>query len=491
MRYFGNKRVKANRVARIGTYGLLLGLVAVGSWAIFAARPAEPRRPNIVIVLTDQWRAQDVGYAGNRQVRTPQLDSLAAESVNFRLAVSNLSVCAPARASLLTGQYPLRHGVFYNDRPLPTEAVTLGDVCKAAGYQTGYIGKWHLNGSLDSTFHESRNSPIPAERRQGFDFWKVFECTHDYNRSPYFNEANVRFLWKGYDAFDQTKTAVEYIEQHAANPFLLVVSYGPPHDPYQTAPKEYRQLYADVAIALRPNVPDSLRVEAQRTLKGYYAHMTALDRCVGELQAALRKTGVEDNTIFVFTSDHGDMIYSQGEINKQKPWDESIRIPFLLKYPRELGREARTLDAPFGVPDIMPTLLSLAKVDVPRSVEGKDFMPYVAGKKKAKPLEGTLLLCPVPFHQWNYAAGGKEYRGIRTTRYTYVRDRQGPWLLYDNEKDPYQQRNLCDQPSTLKTQRALDKELQKMLRATNDDFQPGEVYLQRWGYPWHPKDRPR
>ncbi|WP_080054210.1 sulfatase family protein [Spirosoma aerolatum] len=449
-----------------------------------AVVPPSSRKPNIVIVMADQWRAQDIGYAGNKQVITPNLDKLAGESVNARLCVAEVPVCSPTRASLLTGQHATTHGVFYNDRPLRNEAVTLAEVCQQNGYRTGFIGKWHINGGMDKNFAPGRLAPIPVDRRQGFEYWRALECTHDYNNSPYYNEVNKRFVWQQYDAISQTDSAISFMTQPRDKPFLLVLAWGPPHDPYQTAPKEYRQKYANQTIQLRPNVPVKDTMEANRALKGYYAHINALDDCIGRLQAALKQAKLEDNTIFVFTSDHGDMLYSHDQINKQKPWDESIRIPFLLKYPAGLSRKGSTLDVPVTLTDVMPTLLSMTGQKIPASVEGHDFAALFRNPRAPRPDDAALIACIVPFHQWNYARGGREYRGIRTARYTYVRDLNGPWLLYDNLKDPYQLTNLVDQSGMAQTKQQLETILTQKLRDANDSFSPGNIYMDKWHYPW-------
>lgn len=466
---------------------LLLGLMAgkpSPSHPPHFSTPAPLRKPNIVIVMADQWRAQDLGYAGNRQVITPNLDKLAGESVNARYCVASVPVCAPSRASMLTGQHAHTHGVFYNDRPLRNEAVTLAEVCQQNGYQTGFIGKWHINGGLAKDFGPGRLAPIPADRRQGFEYWRALECTHDYNNSPYYNEVNQRFVWQQYDAISQTDSAIAFMTQPRNAPFLLVLAWGPPHDPYQTAPKEYRQKYADKSILLRPNVPLKDTLEATRALRGYYAHINALDDCIGRLQTALKGAKLDKNTLFVFTSDHGDMLYSHDQINKQKPWDESIRIPFLLKYPAGLNAKSRTMDVPMTLTDVMPTVLSLAGQAIPKSVEGRDFAALFRTPRAPRPDDAALIACIVPFHQWSYGRGGREYRGIRTARYTYVRDREGPWLLYDNIKDPYQLTNLANQPDIAQTQRQLEYLLTQKLRDANDNFSAGNVYMEKWHYPW-------
>jgi len=443
------------------------------------AGPAPARKkPNVVFVFADQWRAQATGYAGDPNALTPNLDKLAATSVNMTTAVSCCPVCTPYRASLLTGQYPLTTGLFLNDLYLSDDAVSIAEVFAAAGYDTGYIGKWHVDG-------HGRSSFIPRQRRQGFDYWKVLECTHSYNKSPYYSDADEKLYWEGYDAVAQTRDAQQYIAARARGPkpFLLMLSWGPPHNPYETAPEQYRKLlFADAGkIELRPNVPANAQPAARKDLQGYYAHCFALDACMGDLRKTLAECGIEDDTIFVFTSDHGDMLGSQGERRKQRPWDESIRVPFLLHYPAACGREGKTIDMPFNTPDIMPTLLGLAGIAPPKTVEGSDFSGVLTGAK-APDNDAALICCIAPFGEWTRPSGGKEYRGLRTRRYTYVRDLKGPWLLYDNQADPYQQTNLVGKPDHADLQKTLDAQLDKMLAARKDKFLAGEEYIKQRGH---------
>ena len=435
------------------------------------------KHPNVVLVFGDQWRAQATGYAGDPNVRTPNLDRLAGESINAVHALSGCSVCSPARASLITGQYPLTHGVFVNDVYLRHDAVSMADAFGDAGYDTAYIGKWHIDG-------HGRSNYIPPERRQGFEYWKVLECTHNYNRSFYYaGDSDEKRTWDGYDAIAQTRDAQHYIRDHGKeNPFLLALSWGPPHAPYDTAPEEYRALYRPEDIVLPPNVPEGRAEEAKAWLAGYYAHCTALDACVGDLLRTLNEEGVAEDTLFLFFSDHGDMLGSRDMDKKQKPWDESIRIPFLLRYPALLGREGREVDAPIDIPDILPTLLGLCGMPIPETVEGLDFSEYLKGGED--PSDGAALLsCAQPFGQWWPGRGGREYRGLRTRRYTYARSLDGPWLLYDNEEDPYQMDNLIDKPAYADLRGELDTWLQQKLDAMGDEFLPGMDYIRRWGYP--------
>lgn len=432
---------------------------------------------NVVFVLADQWRAQATGYSGDPNVQTPHLDALAQKSLNFSQAVSGCPVCSPYRGSLMTGQYPLRHGVFVNDVQLNPEAITMGKLFLAAGYATAYIGKWHLDG-------RGRSSYIPPKRRQGFTYWKALECTHDYNHSAYYSgDSEEKLYWEGYDAIAQTRDACTFLRSRKKDtPFLLVLSWGPPHNPYETAPEPFKALYKPKDIQLRPNVPDSSAADARVWLAGYYAHCTALDECIGALMETLHETGLADNTLFVFTSDHGDMLGSHGEQRKQRPWDESIRVPFLLWCPETLkARPPGNYTVPLNTPDILPTLLGLCGLPIPETVEGLDYSGYVRGGMD--PSDGSaLLMCVHPFGEWAANQGGRAYRGIRTAHYTYTRDLDEPWLLYDNVTDPYQQNNLVSDPKYKDILAELDEKLSKKLVVLGDDFLPGMDYIKKWGY---------
>lgn len=442
-----------------------------------AATKQSAAHPNVIVVMADQWRASAFGYAGDPNVQTPNLDRLERASVRFVNAVSGMPVCCPARASFLTGQRALTHGVFMNDVPLSTNAVTIAKTLRSAGYDTAVIGKWHVDA-------HGRSSYIPPERHQGFDYWKVLECTHDYNGSFYYaSNSPVKLKWEGYDALAQTRDAESYLRDHAKSdqPFFLFLAWGPPHDPYQTAPEKYRARYAPEKFKLPPNVPTNLIAETRKMMAGYYAHCSALDDCIGELRATLEKAGLAKNTLLVFTADHGDLLGSHGGRNKQQPYEESIRIPLLLHWPAGLGNRSHRLDALFNSEDMMPTLLGLCGVAIPKSVEGLDYSAHLRGGKNPSD-GGTLISCAAPFGQWTRQQGGKEYRGIRTLRYTYVRDLNGPWLLFDDKKDPYQLTNLVNQSKFAKLQAQLDATLKQKLAAAHDEFLPGDAYIKKWGY---------
>jgi arylsulfatase A-like enzyme len=445
-----------------------------------AIRAQRSHQPNVLFVLADEWRAQSIGYNGDQNVHTPALDRFAAESVNFQTAVSGCPICCPYRASLLTGQYPLTNGVFINDVELKPKGLTLGEAFKRAGYRTGFIGKWHVYGSPDGKYGR-RLAYIPPEKRFGFDYWKVCECTHEYNHSLYYEDDDTKpKYWTGYDAIAQTADACEFIEgrSKARDPFFLTLSLGPPHFPYATAPESYQQLYRNREIRLRPNVPDDKREEAVRNLRGYYAHMAALDDCMARLLGTLERTGISEDTIVVFTSDHGDMMLSQGLTTKLHPWDESIRVPFLIRYPRNLSTKGRRIRTLINSPDIMPTLLGMCGIPRPESVEGNDYSGLLAGGPPPHGSVAALLSLPVPTTEAR-RYGFAEYRGLRTEQHTYIRSIHGPWLLYDNERDPYQMHNLCGRGEHKQLQAQLDHALDARLRELKDDFLPAAEYVRR------------
>ncbi len=430
------------------------------------SRARKGRRPNLLLIFADQMR-QDCGFMGNTQVRTPNLDRMAAQGVVFENAVSTCPVCTPYRASLLTGRYPLNCGVVQNDVRLPVEEITIAEVLRKHGYATGYIGKWHLDGQYRGGF-----TP-PGPRRQGFDFWAANECTHAYMNTFYYRDDPEPRYIDGYSADGFTRIAVDFIRDHAEDEFCLFLSWAPPHNPYWEMPEEYK-VYEPETIQVPPNTPDEFRED----IAGYWAHITALDRNVGRILDTLQTEGIADDTIVVFTSDHGDMLGAHGLERKQKPWDESIMVPWVMRWPAALPAGHRT-DTPINVPDVMPTLLSLMSVDCPDTVEGYDLSGEARGIGGIDPTSAFIgNPCPFPADK----SDATEWRGVRTRTHTYVETLEGPWLLYDNAADPYQQENLVNRPDVAKLQQMLHAELRGWLDELGDEFLPAEAYIERFGY---------
>jgi arylsulfatase A-like enzyme len=398
---------------------------------------------NILFVFSDQHRWCDLGCSGNGKVISPNLDRFAADGLRFSRCISNSPVCVPARGSLLTGLYPLKHGAITNDLPVRTDIESVADVLKQGGYHTGYIGKWHLGGI-------PRDQAILPERRLGFQEWKVCNCDHNYLHSYYYDEVNARHEISGYDAEEYTSLAVDFIRRNAERPWGLWLSWGPPHDPYFDVPQKYLDLYDGKEIALRDNVPEQIvnrldqpcwtREETREKLKGYYAHITALDEQFGRLLAALEATGQLDNTLIVYTSDHGDQLGSQGWSNKQFPYEESIRVPLIARLPGTVRRGV--CDELIGLTDLPVSLLSLLGRPL-AAPDGRDLQALFREEGTCGQ-EACYIFDLVPCHQ-SMDRGTDAWRGVRTARYTYACHADGtPWILYDNEADPFQQNNRID-----------------------------------------------
>jgi len=434
-------------------------------------------KPNVLFILADQWRAQSTGYSGDPNLigKTPNLDRMAAQGVNFRNAISVTPVCTPYRAALMTGQYPTTTGMIFNDLHLPEEAVTMAELYQDAGYSTAYIGKWHLDGM-------GRFAYTPPERRQGFEYWKALECSHQYNDMIYYEGNNDQPQKReGYSPYGETQDAIAYIKQQATtdDPFLMVLAWGTPHFPHDSAPEELKKEFKKEDIILRDNVPEEMQERARDEAVGYYAHMLALDKCMGDLQTALEEAGIAENTIVVFTADHGEMMGSQGVTPKQKqvPWIESVNIPFLLQYPARFGKEKIEIAAPINVPDVLPTLLSLSGLKIPKHIEGESMAEVIAnpGQNIDK---AALVINVSPFARKNDDA----YRGIYTDRYAYVKNLDGPWFLFDHENDSLQMNNLLNKPGYEDLQQQMEARLQQELAKIGGEFRPREYYIEKWGY---------
>ncbi len=449
---------------------LKTGICAAGLTAAsasgFAVEPPQAR-PNILFVFADQLRYASLGCCGNPRVRTPNIDKLAAQGALLTNAISGFPLCTPYRAMLLTGRYCQSTGVPTNDVLLPQSRDSFANVLARQGYQTGYIGKWHLDGH--------RRPYVPPERRQGFDYWVTENCNHSYFDTPtcFGDETQARPL-KGYQPDAQTDLAVDYIGKHADKPFFLCMSWGPPHNPY-VATKPYMSMYNPEGIKLAPNVEKDPRAD----IAHYYAQISNLDYNIGRLMRALSDAGIADNTIFVFTSDHGDMLgaHGQGIAKKQRPWEESIHIPFMVRFPGRIARGSKP-DVLLNTVDVMPTVLGLAGVRVPSAVEGTDVSPVLLGGKMTEP-ESVLIQDILPCSEAAKAFG--PWRGVRTKRHTYARFRDKGWVLYDNLADPYQLNNLIDKPEARTLQRDMEDRLQAWLKRTNDDFASAEEWQRRIG----------
>jgi arylsulfatase A-like enzyme len=430
--------------------------------------------PNLLFVFCDELRRDAVGYAGNPDVQTPTIDRLAAEGVSFTQAVANTPVCTPSRGCLLTGCWPQRHGAISNDLPVDPTAPSIAHALNGAGYRCGYIGKWHLGGIPRSRF-------IPSgPERLGFDaYWAVWNCHHQYMRPRYFLDTPEAIQPEGYEPAIQTDLALGFLrdhqEKHPHQPFCLFLSWGPPHGPYRPLPPGYEDRYDPATLHLRPNAVDTPQERAD--LAGYYAHMTAMDDQLARLLAGLEHHGLLDETLVVFASDHGSMLGSHGLHNKQLPYEESCGVPLVLRRPAQLASGA-TSDLLISIVDYAPTLLGLLGIAPSSAMQGKNLAACITNGA-AGPTSQYLqeLLCcdqarQIPVQPW---------RAVRTRSATYARDVHGPWLLFDNAGDPYQQHNLIGDAAATDLHAALEQTLQGYMLALQDPLETADAVLARYG----------
>jgi len=239
-------------------------------------------------------------------------------------------------------------------------------------------------------------------------------------------------------------------------------------------------MYPQKDLVLRENVIEEKQPKVREELQGYYAHCTATDKAIGDLIDKIKELGIYDNSIIIFTSDHGEMMGSHGVRPKEKQlaWDEAVKVPFLIRYP-EIGQNmGKEVLSPINTPDILPTMLSLADIDIPKSIEGEDLSSTVKNPEKQKD-RAALYMSVRAFARTPFV----EYRAIRTSQYTYVETPDQATMLFDNTADPFQMNNLIDKPDHKKLQNKMEKVLQKKLKAIGDeDFKYAQYYLDKWGY---------
>jgi arylsulfatase A-like enzyme len=436
-------------------------------------KPLMPNeRPNILFVFPDQFRRQAVGFLGEDPVLTPNLDRFAEESCVLTHAVSTRPVCSPYRAMLLTGKYPHANGVVGNCNSntvqhgnyLSAEEVCLSDVLHAAGYHQGYIGKWHLDPPTEdhNAYTEGPRGDgvvwdtyTPVERRHHFDFWHTYGCC-DRHLSPHYWQTDAalheRIDVDEWSVKHETDAAIAYIrnddgrQRDPDKPFSLIISHNPPHPPYAAVPKEYIRPYEAMTLpelANRENFdPDAIGGEerARATLRHYFAAVTGVDEQFGRLLSALNDEGLSENTIVVFTSDHGDMLGSHGLIGKDVWYDESFRVPMMVRWPWRIATGPD--DLLIGTPDLMPTLLGLVGEGdrIPDDVQGADMSPALLGATVERPT--SVLYYTSPPGRTDIGR-----RGVLTHSHTFVIERgangEEQTILHDHAADPYQLANVA------------------------------------------------
>ncbi len=322
--------------------------------------------PNLLFIFADQLGATFMGCYGHPQVKTPYLDKLSKESVVFQNAYTATPLCTPFRGTLFTGRYPEQTGIMDNEMRVPRSEVTLASLFNDAGYNTSFVGKWHLSG-------KPRRTWVPPEERAGFSDFAGWDCGHVWhiNQRYFDGDSPKTYTMPGHDTDGLTELARERLQSHAKkdNPFCMFVSYQAPH-PYCEAPDEYLDMYPEETLALRPTVdPDSYNtwtdhgvrrpvdISVKEWTRRYFAEITHLDAAISRLIGELETLDLMKDTIVVITADHGEMNGSHGLYQKRVPYEEATRIPLFIKLPGK--SEARKPEALFSSVDFLPTLLGL------------------------------------------------------------------------------------------------------------------------------------
>lgn len=444
-------------------------LVLGGSAAAMAAAGAAPR-PNFVFILVDDLRYDALGCTGHPFVKSPNVDRLAREGMNFTNTFVTTPLCSPARASFLTGQYVRSHGILDNgNRSEAThKLVTFPKLLRDAGYETAYVGKWHMG-----------NDATP---RPGFDKWVSFPGQGQYI-DPRMNIDGNAIQAQGYMTDLLNNHAVEFIRKPHSKPFCLYLAHKAVHGPFTPA-ERHKSLYEGMKIERRPNAKDTLEgkpalkkglaAEAQVVRKkgakpvvtgpsdeiilNQLRCLASIDDGVGLIYDALKATGQLDNTVFVFTSDNGYLWGEHGLGDKRAFYEESIRIPLIARYPKLIRAGSTAKEMALNI-DIAPTFLDLAGVKAPSWMQGRSLRPVMAGQ--AKTWRKSFL---GEYYEEKQFPRIPTWDGVRTERYKLTRyaNLEGADELYDLDKDPYEMKNLAQDPAARGILKEMQAELEKL-----------------------------
>jgi len=428
---------------------------------------------------------------------TPNLDRFAGEGVAFTQAAVNYPVCSPYRGMMLTGQYPHSNGVLANCNTngaehgyeLGTDARCWSDVLHENGYSLGYIGKWHLDSPHKPYVDTSNNTEdfawnewTPPERRHGFDYWYAYGTYDNHDHPEYWTTEAPRSQRTRVDQWGpehEADQAIRFIQnengeyRHAEKPWALVVSMNPPHMPYDRVPERYLEMYGEATAEDLIN-RDNVNLEgntsgaqlARRHMKNYLAQVTGVDDQFGRILSALKDGGLDENTIVIFTSDHGNCLGSHEQVSKNVHYEESMRVPFLVRWTGTI--EPRRDDLLLSTPDICPTLLELMGLteEIPPGVEGTSRASILLEGEGERPTSQLYIWVP-------YGEPALGRRGVRTRRYTLSVEKTPEGgvesILHDNVEDPFQLRNIAEGNPEL-VQELMETELIPWLRKTRDPW---------------------
>lgn len=455
------------------------------------APTAAADRPNFVVVVVDDLRWDEFGAAGHPFVETPNIDRIAAEGALFTNAFHAVPLCSPNRASLLTGQYPSRHGIIDNvARNLASHRLqTYPQALQESGYRTAFIGKWHMG-----------NDPTP---RPGFDQW-VGIPGQGRTADPELFENGELHVVEGYITDILSDRAIDFIEEEKDNPFLVYLSHKAVHPDvrqlddgsasggigFQPAPR-HRGRYFDQRFPRRANTVESFddlrdrpairRALALRATGDYREDLTgfdvprtdeeniqrraemllSVDEGIGRIMERLESLDLLDETVFIFTSDNGFFYDEHGLTNERRmPYDESIRNPLLIRYPA-MVRPGSRLDGLTVSVDLAPTVLELAGAPVGDHIQGRSLVPLMTGDGGWR--ESILVEFYTYENPFNHLVE-MDYRAVRTERYKYIHWMKFPEFneLYDLADDPLETRNVISEPEMVDVRREMELELGRL-----------------------------
>jgi N-acetylglucosamine-6-sulfatase len=447
-------------------------------------RAAEAKRPNIVFILADDLRYDALGCTGNPHVRTPHIDRLAAEGLLFKNFFVATPLCSPSRASFLTGLYPHAHRVINNDKlgldVISHTLYTFPRMLREAGYETAFIGKWHMG--LDDT------------RRPGFDLWISFKGQGLY-LDPVVNIDGIPRQLDGYMTDHLNRWAVEFVEKSHTKPFALVLAHKGVHAPFIPAPR-HEHLYGDVRPVVPPNARDDLEGKPAMTRKleridpfelegvapepaepsrgrrtgdpaevvrNQMRCLASVDEGVGQLLDALKRRGLLDETVVIVTADNGYLHGEHGLYNtKYWPYEESIRVPFVVRYP-PLFRPGTVREELLLNVDLAPTLLDLAGVEPRVKFHGRSFVPLLG-----EPSGSWRTAILAEFFPEKVNPRVPAWQAVRTERWKYIHypRLEGMDEIYDLAADPGELSNRIGDPGAAVPLEQLQGSLKSLLEAS-------------------------
>jgi arylsulfatase A-like enzyme len=426
--------------------------------------------PNVLIIQPDQHRGTIMGCAGDQQVITPNLDQLAAEGIRFTHCASSSPLCSPFRASMQTGLYIHKHGIDKNNILLDPKFKTIAEFFTEKGYATGYIGKWHLDGGIPDP--QPGGFIEPGPRRQGYQEWYGYEKSHEYLKVWKYNENREQVRVEGYN-WEPTWHTDMFLDFAKRNrdlkkPWMYYLAYGPPHDPEQCL-KKYLDLYPPEKFELPPDTRNLFNGEDEQKLRIllqiYYGLVSAIDVEIGRVVKGLKGLGLDENTIILYTSDHGDKLGShctpERLRGKASPYATAFRIPLIIRWSGKI-KENQICNALVSGVDLAPTILDIAGIAVPPEMQGNSMASWCFNQKGRSNEAIYMGLGGV--------SSKNGWRAVWDGRYVY--SPIGFNILYDHKNDPYEMKNLIDSADYKKERKRLDALMLKLARKTEDPMLP-------------------